>query len=152
MKAIIVILLCALSQPASAIDRCMTGSWFDPSRSHEGINIEVLGDNQVVTYWYTYRFFDAREQNWLVFVGQPAQMAAFDIRLGSDNLIEMEVGSGALTQVNDNLTFDFDLVLELDQLDFGGVVDPDIRTPWCLDERCVGTLHLQRLTQPVPCD
>ena len=32
----------------------LSGSWFDPTHSGEGYNVEVLIDGQVVVYWFSY--------------------------------------------------------------------------------------------------
>lgn len=146
----LILFLLFTAAPAWALDKCMTGSWV--SGNHEGVNVEVLSEDQAVAYWYTYRFFDQAEQNWLVLVGDPAAMQAFDVHPSGRMRTEFEVGSGSLVQtVGDGLSFSFDFTLELDQVDFDGVVDPDVRTPWCLNELCEGTMTLTRLTQPIPC-
>lgn len=50
-----------------AIQTGITGSWYDPSESGQGFNIEILADNQMTVYFYT---FDAQGNNiWLVGYG-----------------------------------------------------------------------------------
>ncbi|MBS0557272.1 MAG: hypothetical protein JSR27_07655 [Proteobacteria bacterium] len=63
---------------SGSIDASYTGSWYDPSQSGQGFNIEVLG-NQVLAYWYV--FDDAGYPAWILGVGpingNTATMTAF---------------------------------------------------------------------------
>lgn len=148
MKTIILFLTLILSLPALAIDRCMTGSYATEGVSHEGVNVEVLSENAVLAYWYTYRFYDRLEQNWLLFAGEPEHLTAYDILPESDD--EYDVGTGSLIALDENtLQFAHDFRLELDQLD--REFDPDTGTPYCLEEQCAAVYTLKRLTQPIAC-
>lgn len=158
MKKLILAGLMALmalfvSFPVQALDQCYTGSWVNRDLKHEGLSLEVLdGGSRVLVYWYGWRFFDKLEQNWVLFVGPEQKMDAYDILPYTDEngdwgSIEYIVGSGTVTPVNDNqIVFEWDYVLELDQ-----VGNEDVVTPWCLDGGCQETGLYTRLTQPVPC-
>lgn len=151
MRFLILLAVLMLSAPAAALDRCMTGSWSNPDAAHEGVNVEVLAEDRALAYWYTYRFFDRMEQNWLLFVGAPADLVAYDVLPWAPGPIEYKVGTGTLTAVDQNtIQFSYDFTLELDQLD-DPEWSPDSGSPWCLDERCAGVMVLKRLTQPIPC-
>jgi hypothetical protein len=150
-KVLLTLALLFFVGTASAMDRCMTGSWYDPSKNlHEGLNLEVT-DSTVVAYFYTYRFFDKVGQNWVVFAGEngnPAIIPAYDIV--SDGVefptVEYEVGEGTFTQVdNFTLVWSYDFKLNLDQ------DDPNTVTPWCLNGDCNKSFLYKRLTNPVPC-
>jgi hypothetical protein len=46
----------------------ISGSWFNPERDGEGFLLEVLDENRLAAYWFTYDFFG--NQQWLVGVGE----------------------------------------------------------------------------------
>jgi hypothetical protein len=45
-----------------------TGSWFDPNQSGHGLTIEVLPNNVLLAYWFTYAP-DGTQQSWFVGTG-----------------------------------------------------------------------------------
>ncbi|MEO7199648.1 MAG: hypothetical protein ABIY56_05460 [Dokdonella sp.] len=52
---------------AAVIDARYSGQWYDPSRSGEGIAMEVLPDQRVLVYFFTYPpAVEAGEQAWLI--------------------------------------------------------------------------------------
>ncbi len=50
------------------IDATFTGSWYDPAQSGQGLFLEVLPDNRMMAFWFT---FDpaGTQQAWLVGTG-----------------------------------------------------------------------------------
>ncbi len=55
-------------EPPFVLEPGITGAWFEPARDGEGFIIEILRDNVVVMYWFTY---DADgEQDWYLGVGE----------------------------------------------------------------------------------
>ena len=40
--------------PRRAITAAYSGMWYDPAQSGHGLMLEVLGDNRLVAYWYTF--------------------------------------------------------------------------------------------------
>ncbi len=68
LRSIILFFLFLVGFPVYAIDidESMTGSWFDQSNSGQGINIEILSENRILVYWYTY---DQGNPLWLTGVG-----------------------------------------------------------------------------------
>lgn len=46
----------------------MSAAWFDPSHNGEGFQIEMLTDDRVVMYWFTYD--KQGEQDWYIAVGE----------------------------------------------------------------------------------
>lgn len=60
------LLLPALDHPVTP---ALSGSYYDPATSGQGLNIEVLADGRVVAYWYTYH---AGGQRWYVLQGSVA--------------------------------------------------------------------------------
>lgn len=146
LMALWAIALTFVARAATAMDACMTGSWYDPDVAHEGLVVEVL-PTQTVAYWYTFRFFDALEQNWLVFQGAPDALVAYDVLPFEGGSLLEEVGAGELLAVDDDhLIFAYDLSLNLD------IAAPDVPTPWCLHVDCAAVQTLDRLTQPIPCE
>ena len=66
--------------PIAQLTQCHSGSWFNPSQSGHGLQIEVLGAGnarQMVAVWYT--FLDGK-QRWLIaqgpIVGDSASLSA----------------------------------------------------------------------------
>ncbi|HEX4481616.1 MAG TPA: hypothetical protein VH082_12445 [Rudaea sp.] len=57
----------ATATTAFSISPAISGSWYDPAQSGQGFNVEVLANNQLLVYFYT---FDAAGNNvWLGGVG-----------------------------------------------------------------------------------
>lgn len=48
----------------------LSGSWYDPQRSGEGLLVEALGGDQVLVIWFTYPPAGQGEQVWLLGVGR----------------------------------------------------------------------------------
>ncbi|MGH8041208.1 MAG: hypothetical protein ACREPN_04090 [Rudaea sp.] len=61
---------------AATISPGYSGMWFDPARSGEGLQLDILDANTAVTYWYTYDEHGA--QRWLIGVGQIVRNPAGD--------------------------------------------------------------------------
>lgn len=94
----------AITAPLEVLVRHLqlAGSWYNPQRSGEGFQLEVLEDGRGVVYWFGYDATDPQRQSWLVGAGSFA-----------GNVLEVDlvqpVGGG-----------------------FGADFDPDAveRTPW----------------------
>lgn len=122
-----------------AIDSCMTGSWHDPNYKHEGITLQVLDIDKVVLDFYTYTK-NRKHQNWMLFVGEPDDLVAYDYLPNDDEPIEYEVGTGKLDILdNDTINFSYELVLNLDSGE----------AEMCT---CQATYNFVRLTQPTKCE
>lgn len=66
--------LAGLSRAGIPIEPGLSGGWYDPARSGEGWQLEVLSDGVAVALWYTYPALDqdgAGEQLW---VGGPGRI------------------------------------------------------------------------------
>ncbi len=69
---------------AAPITASMTGAWFDPTRSGQGIQIQVVGNSQkeLLLYWYTYE--QAGVPIWLVaqapITDDVARLTALEVR------------------------------------------------------------------------
>jgi hypothetical protein len=78
--------LCSTTLVANAapITASMTGAWFDPTRSGQGIQIQVVGSSQkeLLLYWYTYD--QAGNPIWLVaqapITDDIARLTALEVR------------------------------------------------------------------------
>ncbi len=46
----------------------LSGSWYDPTHNGEGFNLEMLSDNRVLAYWFTYD--QQGQRRWLFGVGE----------------------------------------------------------------------------------
>lgn len=57
-----------------AVDPSLSGSWYLPERSGEGITQMVLDNGRILTYWFTFRDrFSPSTQMWSVSVGEPGE-------------------------------------------------------------------------------
>ena len=137
MRYVLAGILLLLSGSVFALDSCITGSWFDPERDGEGINIEVLEDKTLV-YFYTYR---NQKQVWFISVDN----VVYTTRKKTEDPFSVdvfEVGSASIVaHDNDSLTFRFKLDIDIDR---------NAAIPWCLTQ-CFGEYEYVRLTQPVAC-
>jgi hypothetical protein len=43
-----------------------SGAWYDPERAGEGFIVEVLPDDRVIVYWFTYQPAPSNDQAWLI--------------------------------------------------------------------------------------
>ena len=57
----------------------MTGAWYNPQRSGEGLLIEILDNDKALVTWYTYDF--NRQQVWLIGVGNISNNKITDITM-----------------------------------------------------------------------
>jgi len=143
MKAFLTILLFLFSTTAFALDACYTGSWFDPLRDGEGINIEA-NDQNVVAYFYT---FDRNDRKaWFTLIGDRV-LAIFDTILIDDKYLDFRtetvlVGSAIIEPLtNNDLYFQYQFDLEYKN----GIKYE------CVGDICTGNYLYRRLTQPIPC-
>lgn len=67
------------------IDATFTGSWYDPAQNGQGVSIEVLPDNRMLAFWFTFNP-DGTRQTWLIgagtYGGSMAWMPAVDMPAG----------------------------------------------------------------------
>lgn len=66
LKKIFLIFLLSFNVAALDITPAMTGSWFEEGNPGQGLNLEILGNNRFIVYWYTY---DQGLPLWLVGAG-----------------------------------------------------------------------------------
>jgi hypothetical protein len=134
---------------AQALDKCMTGAWYDPARDGEGIELTVLDEDTIYGYFYTFRY-DRTE--WFSMLGGHDFLAA-DMRVyrtvkneaSHFDATVWDVGSASVDLVTqDHIVFTFHLNLDLYDGTEGG-------TPWCLHGGCNRQYEYVRLTQPIAC-
>lgn len=55
-----------------------SGAWYNPERAGEGFVVEVLPDDEIVVYWFTFKPDDSGEQAWMIGSGsiEPAVILA----------------------------------------------------------------------------
>ena len=54
--------------PPQRVEALLAGSWFDPSHSGEGYTLEVLVDDRVLVFWFT--FDPAGARRWFIGIGE----------------------------------------------------------------------------------
>ena len=137
------VLLSLTINTAQALDNCMTGSWYDPERDGEGINIESDGD---VTIAYFYTFNRSDKSVWYTMVGG-TYLAMYDTFKVDDEFKDFRtetklVGTASLEPLGfNNIYFQYEFDLEYKN----GV------KYYCVGEICKGSYLYRRLTQPIPC-
>jgi hypothetical protein len=140
-------LLALYAAPALALENCDSGSWYDPDRAGEGINLEVT-DSTVVMYFYTYS-----EGSHAFYVGvgdnddELVELTLYETVPGS--LLEfpkeeLEVGTAFVEKEEGFLLWSYHLSLDADKVDNGHL-------PYCVGFHCDGEFVYERLTQPVAC-
>ncbi|MGA9572581.1 MAG: hypothetical protein WBS20_01400, partial [Lysobacterales bacterium] len=113
----------------------LSGSWYDPSHSGEGYNVEVLIDGQVVVYWFSYD--PEGKRRWFFGLGE--------VREGKLVFDEILTSSGGIfgPQFNpDQVEYKPWGTLELDLDCHGGTATYSSTE----DGFGSGTLNLERLT------
>ena len=146
MKWILAALL-LLSGPAMALDKCYSGSWYNPGTEGQGFNLEVY-DNLVLAYFYTYDDMD--EKQFYVGVGEnnPYDPLIIDVWETYEQP-DWPKGSwkvGGFKFVpngGDNLYVEWSFQLD---------VDKPYSIPWCYYQHCRGALDMVRLTNAGACD
>ncbi len=138
MKALLIVILLSLSTPLLALEKCMSGSWYDQDNPGEGITIQVL-DNQTLGYFYTY---GSAGKAWYIMLGEDQNLQVIGT-INQDGVIsEYPVGDATVTPLDDNtISFSYDLRTDVDN----GLA-------WCLSSFCEGDFIYTRLTKPIPCE
>jgi hypothetical protein len=137
-KVILAIALCA-SFSAHALDTCLSGSWFNPERSGEGMDINITED-VVVAYWFGHLDGTA----WFVAVG-PNDGAKVQLDIyqtlegGDEKIIEDKIGEMQISH-DEFMLIDYQLHLDLRQLGA-----ENIAIPWCLSQFCSGSWQYSSL-------
>ena len=138
MKLFMLTALLLLSTPLLALDKCMSGSWYDPGNSGEGITLQVLGDT-TLGYFYT---FGSAGKAWYIMLGEDTSMTMIGTVKSGGVITEAEVGQAYITVIdNNNIIFEYDLSLDVDDA-----------FDWCLSGFCQGTYAYKRITSPIPCE
>ena len=141
MKSLLASVLLLISGSALGLDECLSGSWYEPATSGQGVNLEVHPE-AVVAYFYTYH----TGKEFYVLVGENVedadgvlQLRAFEtVGESSFPKAELEVGYASFELLEDGtLLFQYDFQLDADRLPYAAI-------PWCIG--CNGTLVLEQLT------
>ena len=140
--AFVLVLAFGFSNTAAALDQCDTGSWYDPGRDGEGINLEVTED-LVVMYFYTY---DNIGHTFYVGVGANGEVVQLELyETYTDRGFpkgELNVGTATLSLEDGFMLFDYHLNLD---------TASDSPIPYCIGLHCDGQFIYERLTQPIDC-
>ena len=148
MKTLLMTVLFMVSGSVFALDECFTGSWFDPDRVGEGINVEVNKDGALtVAYFYT---FDKRgRQIWYSMIGEETLVMESTVVVDDVDFITktVDVGTAAVEPItNDVMVFGYVRLIEWNP----------IRKEFTLcdkeaDDTCEAIHVYRRLTQPIAC-
>ena len=70
LKLVAAFLFGSIAATASAVDigPAFTGAWYDPQQSGHGLFLEVLPQNQLLAFWFTFSP-DGTQQSWFGGVG-----------------------------------------------------------------------------------
>ncbi|MDZ7791075.1 MAG: hypothetical protein U5L08_11410 [Xanthomonadales bacterium] len=133
-----------------------SGAWYNPEQSGEGFLIEVMPDDRVVVYWFTYKPDDSGEQAWMVGSGTMASVQPVIPTLPQPNKDQVTV---TLFQPQ-SATYgpDFDPAdVELAEwgeltIDFGEPGVAEARFESHLDDYGSGAFPIERLARPMLAD
>ena len=143
MKTLLLILLLTFAGNVAALDECYTGSWYDPKRPGEGINIEVNSD---VTVAYFYSFNEAGQQIWYSMLGDEYLAIEATAKLDDVDWVtkQVDIGVGVIEPITSTeINFRYNLLLEY---------VPEINdVVICEGDKCKGDFLYRRITQPIPC-
>lgn len=144
MKFLLAIALLIFAQSSFGLDRCMTGSWYDPERDGEGINIEVL-EGQTFGYFYTYGLNNHKV--WYLFQGKDDRNLTMygTLKTSEDpfKAAEYDVGTASIRVFDEDfMLFEFQLRTDLSE---------DNAHKFCLANYCEGKYLYERITTPIPC-
>lgn len=158
MKYIIALFALLFSFNIYALPNCATGSWYDPAKSGEGLNMEVTED-LVVVYLYTYgAMYDdlgyaMAGKQFFVAVGENVEDEDGFVNLRISETIavpgwpkpQLNVGSAKVAVIDGEMLFSYNLTLDADKL-----LDPGVAIPWCIG--CTRDLVYVKLTNPIQCE
>jgi len=74
--AVLPLVLMSFVANAATISSGYSGMWYDPARSGEGLQLDILDADKAVVYWFTYD--DSGKQRWFGGIGQIAHGGAGD--------------------------------------------------------------------------
>jgi hypothetical protein len=135
-----------------AMDPTISGSWYQPERSGEGLTQMLLDNGQVLTYWFTYAAPDDGEptgQQWLFDISEPGDGWIEHRPLWTTSGGRFEHGLGERGQTQRSQTWMRQHRLDTDRLHFFY----DYRGPgFCITGACwwdvlTGRHELVRLTE-----
>ena len=130
LKAVLAGVLTLWASTSLALDKCDSGSWYDPASNGQGLSVEISetiywDKPNVVVYYYTY---DGQGVPfWFVGTGNqtsrsdPGVVLDFSAFVGltppdytnTDDLIELEAGTAVFTVHGDTATFNWQPVKDL---------------------------------------
>lgn len=142
IRSIVISLLFLFSSGAMAIEACHTGSWYDPDRDGEGVNIEVI-DGITVAYLYTFDHED--RPSWYTMLG--------DQYLAMYQTVVVPDKTEFITKTQPVGVAQFELLTD-DIIYFNYLIDivyKDGLKYECNYDRCKGSYVYRRITQPIPC-
>jgi len=143
MRKLFLIILLAMSFNAIAFDECLSGSFFDPTRDGEGLNIEPVGEKGLLAYFYTFANFD---RIWYTMLGDTTLTMYTTVVLDDVDFITKTVAVGAaeIEFLNNNaMYFSYQILLDYDERSGEFEV--------CTRDYCAGSHLYKRLTQPISC-
>ncbi len=138
--ALIFLLIQSFTVFATDIDESMTGSWYEQANSGQGINIEVLSDNKILVYWYTYH------------QGRPLWLTGLGTYQGNTAEIELSQFEGSQFGVNHRSNLVTSNVFGTLSISFNAC-DTGVMTYSSTQDFGSGSINLNRLTSiaGIPC-
>ena len=148
MKLVIFVLTMLFAAPALALDKCYSGSWYEPETSGEGIDLQI-SDEKVVLYRYAY--LNGSPNYWTASVDNSdsavLNFTAYQSMKVDSGIEVFDIGSITLTTnppENSRMIMEWDYDIDLDKIGSG--------TLWCLSGGCSGSQELTHLFQPIECN
>ena len=141
------ILICVLTQSAWALDKCMTGNWYDPTTDDgRGFALEVL-ENRNMAVAHFYDWYGGRRDHF-IFSGdnlpddETFYFNAFQSLVSGTAAGTQYVGGGEITYIDNNSVL-FEYTWQYNHLNTSNTMH------WCIGCSSIGEYN--RLTQPIEC-
>ena len=144
------LMLLFVATSAYGLDKCMSGSYYNPETSGQGFDIQVSNET-IVVYFYGYA---GQSHYWFLANGvnqnsEEIYLTAYETAKDDDgNVWYPKVGDMTIYTWEDpaKLTFSWDFSLDLARLG-----DPNVTTPWC-NFMCQGDETVTALFRPINCE
>lgn len=147
MKRVLLSLLLLLAAgSAYGLDKCMSGSYYNPDKNGQGFDLQV-SDETIVVYFYGYA---GKSHYW--FLGNGANQNSEEIYLAAYETSKDDDGEVWYPKVGDMTIFTWEDSAKLTiSWNFKYDLDRPIAIPWC-NSMCKGDETVVALFRPLDCE
>lgn len=149
-RVLLSLLLLLVAGSAYALEKCMTGNYYDPASDGQGFDLQVSDETVVVSFFG----YAGNSKYW--FLGTGANQDSDEIYLTAYETEKDDNGDVWYPKVGDmtiytwedpnKLSISWNFSLDLDRLN-----EPGIAIPWC-NSMCQGDETVVALFRPIDCE